>query len=73
VLFSNQSTDIEKSSAIQQRAISPITQGWDVVAQAQCSAGKTARFPSPSSSQSTSLLGDQALVLSPTRELAMQI
>jgi ATP-dependent RNA helicase len=36
--------DFEKPSAIQQRAILPITQGRDVIAQAQSGTGKTATF-----------------------------
>ncbi len=63
----------EKPSAIQQRAIAPIIAGRDVIAQAQSGTGKTslvavclcqlvdARSPEP-----------QALVVSPTRELALQ-
>jgi ATP-dependent RNA helicase len=64
----------EKPSAIQQRAIKAITSGRDVIAQAQSGTGKTATF-------SISLLQQvdigtretQALILSPTRELAVQI
>ncbi|CAD6574763.1 MAG: RNA helicase [Cyphobasidiales sp. Tagirdzhanova-0007] len=65
--------NFEKPSAIQQRAILPIIKGRDVIAQAQSGTGKTATF-------SISLLQridinvreTQALVLSPTRELATQ-
>lgn len=63
----------EKPSLIQQRAIVPITRGADVVAQAQSGTGKTGAF-------AIGLLQrvdfrrrvPQALILSPTRELAMQ-
>ena len=61
-------------SAIQQRAIIPIARGRDVIAQSQSGTGKTATF-------CTGILQNidparrepQALVLSPTRELAQQI
>ena len=63
----------EKPSAIQQRAIVPIVAGRNVIAQAQAGTGKTGVF-------SISILQRirresselQALVLSPTRELADQ-
>lgn len=63
----------EKPSAIQQRAILPIIQGKDVIAQAQSGTGKTSLIALclcqliDSSSPET-----QALVVSPTRELASQ-
>jgi ATP-dependent RNA helicase len=64
----------EAPSAIQSRAISQIISGRDTIAQAQSGTGKTATF-------SISMLevidikvrDTQALVLSPTRELAVQI
>ncbi|KAH7105520.1 ATP-dependent RNA helicase FAL1 [Auriculariales sp. MPI-PUGE-AT-0066] len=66
--------NFEKPSAIQQRAILPIIQGRDVIAQAQSGTGKTATFSiSVLQSIDTSLRDTQALVLSPTRELATQI
>ena len=66
--------DFEKPSAIQQRAILPITQGRDVIAQAQSGTGKTATFSiSILQSIDVSVRETQALVLSPTRELATQI
>lgn len=63
----------EKPSAIQQRAIAPFIRGGDIIAQAQSGTGKTGAF-------SIGLLQRvdfrhrtlQALVLSPTRELAQQ-
>jgi ATP-dependent RNA helicase len=72
--FSLPSSDFEKPSAIQQRAILPITKGRDVIAQAQSGTGKTATFSiSILQSIDTSIRDTQALVLSPTRELATQI
>ncbi|KAJ3348061.1 RNA helicase [Entophlyctis luteolus] len=66
--------NFEKPSAIQQRAIAPIVKGRDVIAQAQSGTGKTATF-SISALQviSTTTRETQALILSPTRELASQI
>lgn len=64
----------EAPSAIQSRAITQIMSGRDVIAQAQSGTGKTATFSIgmldvlDMRSRST-----QALVLSPTRELAVQI
>ncbi|ODN97477.1 ATP-dependent RNA helicase FAL1 [Cryptococcus wingfieldii CBS 7118] len=66
--------NFEKPSAIQQRAIRPIMSGRDVIAQAQSGTGKTATFSiSMLQSIDTNLRETQALVLSPTRELAIQI
>jgi len=64
----------EKPSAIQQRAILPVIKGHDVIAQAQSGTGKTATFSiSILQSIDISIRKCQALVLSPTRELAQQI
>lgn len=64
----------EKPSAIQQRSIRPIVKGRDVIAQAQSGTGKTATFSmSILQSLDTQVRETQALVLSPTRELAQQI
>lgn len=66
--------NFEKPSAIQQRAILPIMRGRDVIAQAQSGTGKTATFSiGMLQSIDTTLRDCQALVLSPTRELAVQI
>jgi len=64
----------EKPSAIQQRAIKPMCKGRDVIAQAQSGTGKTATF-SISALQAVDVQTrePQVLVLSPTRELAVQI
>eukprot|EP00741_Cyanophora_paradoxa_P008553 tig00001339_g8278.t1 len=64
---------MEKPSAIQQRAIVPICKGRDVIAQAQSGTGKTTLMCiSILQCIDTSLREVQALVLSPTRELATQ-
>jgi len=64
----------ERPSAIQQRAIGPIIKGRDVIAQAQSGTGKTATFSiGVLQSINTQSRECQALILSPTRELAQQI
>jgi len=66
----------EKPSAIQQRAIIPLTKGNDLIAQAQSGTGKTATFTIGILQQldfSTPNPECQALILAPTRELAQQI
>lgn len=64
----------EKPSAIQQRAVLPLTKGHDIIAQAQSGTGKTATFTIGILQQlDFNLLETQALILAPTRELAQQI
>jgi translation initiation factor 4A len=64
----------ERPSAIQQRAIMPVIQGRDVIAQAQSGTGKTATFSiSVLQNIDPELKKCQALILAPTRELAQQI
>ena len=64
----------EKPSAIQQRAILPVLEGHDTIAQAQSGTGKTATFAiSVLQKLDLSLNQCQALILAPTRELASQI
>jgi translation initiation factor 4A len=63
----------EKPSAIQARAIIPVTTGRDVIAQAQSGSGKTATFTIAALQRvQDSLPCTQILMLSPTRELAQQ-
>lgn len=63
----------EKPSAIQQKAIIPMITGRDIIAQAQSGTGKTGTF-SISALQlvDKNIKEEQALILSPTRELARQ-
>ncbi|CAI0378098.1 unnamed protein product [Linum tenue] len=63
----------EKPSAIQQRAVMPIIKGRDVIAQAQSGTGKTSMI-ALTVCQVVDINSKevQALVLSPTRELASQ-
>lgn len=63
----------EKPSPIQQRAIQPIIDGRDVIAQAQSGTGKTATFTIGALQRiDVSEHATQALILSPTRELSTQ-
>jgi translation initiation factor 4A len=64
----------EKPSAIQQRAIKPIIDGHDIIAQAQSGTGKTGTF-AISILQKLEIDDSscQALILAPARELAHQI
>jgi len=64
----------EKPSAIQQRAIIPLSKGRHIIAQAQSGTGKTATFTIGILQQIDFNLRDcQALIVAPTRELAQQI
>lgn len=64
----------ERPSVIQQKAIRPIMQGKDVIAQAQSGTGKTATFSIAVLQKiDPHKLEIQALILAPTRELATQI
>ncbi|KAI3979175.1 hypothetical protein MKX01_017000 [Papaver californicum] len=63
----------EKPSAIQQRAVLPIIKGRDVIAQAQSGTGKSSMVAlTVCQMVETSSKEVQALILSPTRELASQ-
>ena len=63
----------EKPSAIQQRAVVPIISGRDVIAQAQSGTGKTSMISLALCQMlDTTSREVQGLVLSPTRELAVQ-
>lgn len=64
----------EEPSAIQQRAITPIIEGHDVLAQAQSGTGKTGTFSIAALQRiDPTIKAPQALMLAPTRELALQI
>jgi translation initiation factor 4A len=64
----------EKPSAIQRKAIMPIADGQDLLAQAQSGTGKTGTFCIGSLQRVDPTLKDtQILVLVPTRELSQQI
>jgi len=69
-------TDVgyESPSPIQAATIPPLLEGRDVLGQAQTGTGKTAAFALPILSRLDARAGKpQALVLAPTRELAIQV
>src|SRR5260221_12693729 len=68
----------EAPTPIQARAIPPALQGKDVIGCAATGTGKTAAFLLPilerfATARATQHRGPRALVLAPTRELALQI
>ena len=64
----------ESPSPIQAATIPPLLAGLDLLGQAQTGTGKTAAFALPVLTRlDLSLLRPQALVLTPTRELALQV
>src|SRR4051812_5605099 len=69
-----QDVGYEKPSPIQEQAIPPLLNGRDVIGQAQTGTGKTAAFGIPMVEQVDPTDPDvQALVLTPTRELCIQV
>ena len=68
------SAGFEKPFAIQERTIGPLLAGRNVIGQAKTGSGKTAAFGLPLLQKVNPDQWDvQALVLAPTRELAVQI
>jgi len=64
----------ESPSPIQEQAIPSLMEGRDVIGQAQTGSGKTAAFGLPMMEQvDPSIAEVQALVLTPTRELCIQV
>jgi ATP-dependent RNA helicase DeaD len=64
----------EVPSPIQEQAIPPLLEGKDVIGQAQTGSGKTAAFGLPMIEYiDPTEQGPQALVLTPTRELCIQV
>ena len=64
----------EKPSAIQKKAIVPLYNGVDIIAQSQSGTGKTGAFLIGSINKiNKNLQKTQVLILSPTRELSQQI
>jgi ATP-dependent RNA helicase DeaD len=64
----------ERPTPIQEQAIPPLLEGRDVIGQAQTGTGKTAAFGLPMLEYvSTDRQEIQALVLTPTRELCIQV
>lgn len=67
-------TGYETPSPIQSAAIAPLLAGHDVIGQAQTGTGKTAAFALPALHRlDLALNKPQILVLTPTRELAIQV
>jgi ATP-dependent RNA helicase DeaD len=63
----------EKLTEIQERSIRKIIDGRDVVGQAETGSGKTVAFSLPVLNRTEPARGIQALVLTPTRELCLQV
>lgn len=63
----------EEPTPVQEQSIPLLISGRDVIAQAQTGTGKTAAFALPIVQRLTAERIPQALVLTPTRELAMQV
>jgi ATP-dependent RNA helicase DeaD len=64
----------EQPSPIQEQAIPPLLDGADIIGQAQTGSGKTAAFGLPMVEYVDPEVSDcQALVLTPTRELCIQV
>ncbi len=63
----------KEPSPVQEKAIPLILEGHDLIGQAQTGTGKTAAFGLPVIQQMSGDRGVEALVIVPTRELAMQV
>ena len=65
----------EETSPIQTQAIPAVLEGIDVIGQAQTGTGKTAHFSGPygATEINPDVKKPQAIVLCPTRELAVQV
>ena len=64
----------EKTTPIQAEAIPPLLEGRDIIGQARTGSGKTAAFGLPLlHSVIDAKRGVKALVMAPTRELALQV
>lgn len=73
VLKSIEEEKFERPTEIQEKAIPLILAGTDVIAEAATGSGKTLAFASDIIQKSRKGMGIQALVLTPTRELAQQV
>ncbi len=73
VLKAIQEMGFEEPSPIQERTIPSAMQGRDVIGRAQTGTGKTAAFGIPIVERLDRTIGVQALVITPTRELALQV
>ncbi|MHB1468769.1 MAG: DEAD/DEAH box helicase, partial [Solirubrobacteraceae bacterium] len=69
-----QDVGYESPSPIQEQGIPPLLEGRDVIGQAQTGTGKTAAFGLPIMEYVDPRIAEvQALVLTPTRELCIQV
>lgn len=72
ILRAIQQVGFEHPTPIQEVVIPPALEGRDVIALAQTGSGKTAAFVIPIAERLTHGKGPRALILSPTREIALQ-
>ena len=73
ILKSIEEEKFERPTEIQERSIPLILAGRDVIAEAATGSGKTLAFATGIIQKSKKGTGIQALVLTPTRELAQQV
>ena len=79
ILQAVQEAGYTEPTPIQAQAIPPIVAGHDLIGIAQTGTGKTAAFTLPMLTKLAAVVGDgktrgtRALILAPTRELALQI
>ena len=73
ILIALRELGYDEPTPIQAQAIPAMLGGRDLIAHAQTGTGKTAAFALPILNRLSSELEPQALVLTPTRELAMQV
>ncbi len=73
ILRAVQEQGYENPTLVQEKAIPLIMQGSDVIAHSQTGSGKTAAFGLPMLGRLTRGGGIQALILTPTRELCVQV
>ena len=75
IIVSLSEMGFEEPTPIQKMAIPPVLQGKDIIGQAQTGTGKTAAFGIPLIEQRPEAKGryPYAIVLAPTRELAVQV
>ena len=73
ILFNLKSLNLVKPTPVQQRAIVPGFEGKDILAIANTGTGKTAAFGIPIIQRLNENKSLSALILSPTRELSIQI
>ena len=73
VMAAIQAMGFEEPSPIQAKTIPPIMEGHDVIGQAQTGTGKTAAFGIPIVEKVQDVRQVQALIMTPTRELALQV